>query len=136
MNIYEALSNVKDWRKREYFKWKHNIRYDQRLEKRSEEDFLRYVGRKTMNPFLEFERSPEYKQLLMVYLDSQVANDFDEIYNVVSEKAKQGDEKSIRLFLSMQKDIQSNAKVAAKSLQFVEDDMADDEEEYEELDLS
>ncbi len=135
MNIHEALRHIKDGKKREYFKWKHNV-YTQKVKQRTEQEFLDYVGRRSIESFNKFEKSPEYKQLLMIYLDSKIANDFDEIYSVVSEKAKQGDEKSIRLFLSMQKDIQQMSKVAAKSLQFIDDEIEDYEEEYEDLDLS
>ncbi|MBL5769329.1 hypothetical protein [Heyndrickxia sporothermodurans] len=61
-------------------------------------------------------------------MESKVANDFDDIYRIVTEKAKEGDEKSIRLFLSMQKDIQSNAKLAAKTFEMVEDDEQEDDD--------
>jgi hypothetical protein len=61
-------------------------------------------------------------------LESKVANDFDNIYKIVTDKAKEGDEKSIRLFLSMQKDIQSNAKLAAKTFTVVEDDEQEDDD--------
>ena len=103
MNIYEALKQTEN-KKRVYFEWKHDIRFIQGVPKKSEEDFLRMVGLKTLNGFIKWERSQEYKNLLLLLLDSKVANDFDLIYKNVSDKAKDGDEKFIRLFLSMQKD--------------------------------
>ncbi|ETI68135.1 hypothetical protein [Neobacillus vireti] len=126
MNIYEALKNV-EYKKKLYFEWKHNIRFVQTLPVKTEEEFLRMIGAKTLNGFIKWERSQEYKNLLLLLLESRVANDFDIIYKVVSEKAKDGDEKSIRLFLSMQKDIQVNAKLAAKTFNVVEDDSEDDD---------
>jgi hypothetical protein len=120
MNIYEALKQT-EAKKRLYFEWKYDIRFDQTIPTKSETEFLRMVGLKTLNGFIKWEKSQQYKSLLLLLLESKVANDFDIIYRVVSEKAKDGDEKSIRLFLSMQKDIQVNAKLAAKTFSVVEE---------------
>ncbi|GAA0366897.1 hypothetical protein [Bacillus horti] len=134
MNIYDALKNVRDWKKREYFKWKHDIRYDQRLEKKTEEQFLKSVDKKTMNPYLAWERSPEYKGLLAIYLDSRMANDLEEIYSVVSTKAKEGDSNSVKLFLSLHKEIQQHAKNADKAFKDISDnDETEDEDDGLEL---
>lgn len=111
MNIYQALEHVPKL-KAEYFKWKHDIRFDRRIPKKSDEDFLRLVDKKTLNSFIKWEKSSDYKQLLSIYLDSCIANDMDEIYKKVSEQAKTGDAASVKLFLQMQKDISVNAKNA------------------------
>lgn len=132
MNIHQALNNI-TWKKRYYFQWKHDIRFDRTVPRKTEEEFLRSVNLKTLNSFKQWERTAEYKNLLLLLLESRVANDFDEIYKIVSDKAKDGDEKSIRLFLSIQKDIQQNARLAAKTFEDVDIDV---EEEDEELDLS
>lgn len=115
MNLDEALKSLKNWRFAEYFKWKHEIRYDQRLEKKTEEEFLRAVERKTMNPFIAWERTAEYKKLLTLLLESKLADDMEEIYNIVTRDAKKGNDKAVRLFLTMQKDIQENAKMAKET---------------------
>ncbi|MGM7635491.1 hypothetical protein [Bacillus sp. Hm123] len=130
MNIREALKGV-TWKQAEYFKWKHDIRYQKQLPKKSKEDFLRMVDLKTLNSFIEWERTSEYKNLLLLLLESKVANDMEDIYKIVVDKAKEGDEKSIRLFLTMQKDIQANAKLANKAM--IKEVVEDDEDE---LDLS
>lgn len=130
MNIYNALKNVGDWRKREYFKWKHDIRYDQRLEKKTDEEFVKFIGRKTLNPYIAWERSAEYKGLLAIYLDSRMANDLEKIYSVVSAKAKEGDANCVKLFLSLHKEIQQHAKVANRTFNDIsenEDGIEDDE---------
>ncbi|MGG4508230.1 hypothetical protein ABEP00_20195 [Heyndrickxia sporothermodurans] len=127
MNIHEALQNV-SYKKQEYFKWKHDIRFNQNMPRKTEEEFLKNVELKSLNTFHRWERTQEYKNLLLLLLESKVANDFDDIYRIVTEKAKEGDEKSIRLFLSMQKDIQSNAKLAAKTFEKVEDDESEDDD--------
>lgn len=130
MNLNEAILKL-PFKKQEYFKWKHDIRFDQSAPRKTEEEFLKKVVQlKSLNTFHRWERTQEYKNLLLLLLESRVANDLDDIYRIVTDKAKEGDEKSIRLFLSMQKDIQSNAKLAAKTFTVVED-----EEESEDDDL-
>ncbi|TFJ93647.1 hypothetical protein [Lentibacillus salicampi] len=126
MTVYEALEKI-PFKKREYFKWKHDIRYDQRLEKKSKEDFLRYVHMKTLNSFLKWEKTPEYRQLLMLLLEWRSTDDFEQIYDVVSNKAKEGDEKSIKLFLDLQKQIKQNAK-AVKDLMGNDTEIEDDDD--------
>lgn len=129
MNIHEALKSI-DWQKAEYFKYKFpELRYDQSKPLKSEEDFLRLVNRKSMNPFTKWEKSNEYKNLVQLYLDTKIADDMQEVYQIVSEKAKSGDDKAVRLFLTLQREIQDNAKLAAKTFQ------SNDEEIEEEDDL-
>ncbi|MBB2482971.1 hypothetical protein H5P36_22680 [Bacillus sp. APMAM] len=132
MNIYEALQNV-SYKKQEYFKWKHDIRFNQSIPRKSEEEFLKVVDLKSLNTFHRWERTQEYKNLLLLLLESKVANDFDDIYKKVVEQAKTGDPQSVKLFLQLQKDIQSNAKLAAQTFTSVEDE---DEQEDDDLDLS
>lgn len=120
MNLDEALKNMKAWRLAEYFKWKHEIRYDQTIKKKTEEEFLKSVDRKTLNSFTSWERSAEYKKLLILLLESKLADDMEEIYNIVTKNAKKGDDKSVRLFLSLQKEIMDNAKTARESFKLEE----------------
>lgn len=132
MDIYDALKQT-DYRFREYFKYLHpDLRFDQTKPLKTEEEFLRSVNRKSMAPFHRWEKSAEYKNLLILYLDYKVNDDYEQIYNIVVEKAKQGDEKAIKLFLTLQKDIQNMAKSIKKSF-FVE---KENEEDDHELDLS
>lgn len=132
MDIYDALKQT-DYRFREYFKYLHpDLRFDQTKPLKTEEEFLRSVNRKSMAPFHRWEKSAEYKNLLILYLDYKVNDDFEQIYNIVTEKAKQGDEKAIKLFLTLQKDIQNMAQSIKKSF-FVE---KENEEDDLDLDLT
>jgi two-component sensor histidine kinase len=131
VNIYEALKNT-EWRFAEYFKYKFpDLRYDQSRPLKTEQDFLNLVARKSMNPFLNWEKTQEYKNLLMLYLDTKIADDFQEVYSIVSNKAKQGDEKAIKLFLQLQKEVSSMAKLSAKTFESIEDETEDDELELD-----
>ncbi|MGE6259210.1 hypothetical protein ACQKCU_15110 [Heyndrickxia sporothermodurans] len=131
MNIHEALKNTRP-KFAEYFKYKFpDLRFDQTKPLKNEEDFLKLVDRKSMNPFYRWEKTQEYKNLLTLYLDTKIADDLEKIYSVVSSKAIDGDEKAVRLFLTLQKDIQSSAKLAAETFEKV----IDDEDEQEDDDL-
>jgi hypothetical protein len=127
MNIHEALRKI-DWRKATYFRWKHQIKNgaNEHILKMDEDELLRYTQRKHIDFFKKWEDSQEYQELLMLYLSGKINKDFEEIYSIVTEKAKQGDEKSVRLFLQMQKDIMSYGKALnrtkAKQEQVEEDD--------------
>lgn len=122
MNIHEALKNT-EWRFAEYFKYKFpDLRYDQSRPLKTEQDFLNLVARKSMNPFYKWEKSQQYKNLLMLYLDTKIADDFEEVYRIVSDKAKQGDEKAIKLFLQLQKEVSTMAKLSSKSFESIEEE--------------
>ena len=129
MNIYDALDHLPA-KKKAYFTWKHDIRFKRDNGKKSKEQFLKEVQMKTLDSFIKWERTSQYKSLVMLLLESKIASDFEDVYKVVVDKAKEGDEKSVRLFLSLQKDVQSNAKLAAKTF----DTVIEDEEE-EDADL-
>lgn len=131
MNIYEALKQT-DFRFAEYFRYLHpDLRFDQSKPVKSEQEFLKTVSRKSMSPFYRWEKSNEYKNLLMLYLEYKVNDDYEQIYNIVSDKAKQGDEKAIKIFLTLQKDIQSMANFIKKTFNDIED-----VEEEDDLDVN
>ncbi|MFD2638431.1 hypothetical protein [Piscibacillus salipiscarius] len=131
MNIYQALKKV-SWEKQHYFKYKFpDLRYQKDRPLKTEEQFLKYVNRKTIDSFLNWELTEEYKNLVILYLHSQVADDLLETYKAVSDKAKNGDEKSVKLFLQLKKEINTSSKQVAKQFQ----SPSDDEDDYD-LDLS
>ncbi|OMP66883.1 hypothetical protein [Domibacillus epiphyticus] len=143
MTIYEALRNI-HWKKAEYFKFKFpDVRYDQSVPVKSEDELMKSCHLKSMNSFYAWERTDEYKSLLMLYMASKVSDDFMEIYNIVIEQAKQGDDKAIKTFLSLQKEIRDNAKVAEGALgskkkkkQVEVTEKEDEPDEFDDLDLS
>lgn len=127
MNIYKALKQI-DPKNKMYFQWKFpDTRYFSDREVWTEEQFLRNVQRKTISSFVNWEQTDEYKNLVQLYLNSKLANDFLEIYTNVTQAAKDGDEKSIKLFLGMQKDVQHNAKLASQLLDSKEEIEEDDD---------
>ncbi|MCB7071392.1 hypothetical protein LIZ76_15815 [Caldibacillus sp. 210928-DFI.2.22] len=130
--IFEALKQI-DWQKAEYFRYKFpDLRYYQERPLKTEKEFLHSVNRKSMNPFLKWEKTDEYKSLLMLYLSTKISDDFMDIYNITIDNAKKGDEKAIKIFLQLQREIQQNAKAAGKLFEKVE---IEEEETENDLDL-
>lgn len=122
MNIHEALKTV-SWDRAEYFKYKFpQVRFDQSKPQKSEEEFLKVVGKKTMNPYTRWEKSEEYKALVSLMLQGRSADDLQEVYEVVVANAKTGDDKAVKLFMALQKEIDSYAKMAIKSIEVKEED--------------
>lgn len=106
MDIYEALNKL-SWKKKEYFLWKFNLYVLKNGDEISEEDLCKKIQVKSLAYMRKWEKSPEYLQLVNLYIESQIANDLEQIYRVVSEKALTGDEKAIKLLLDLQKQVRT-----------------------------
>lgn len=131
MELNEALKQIK-FEYALYFKWKFpDLRFDQSEPVKTEKEFLKSVQRKSMNSFKRWERTQEYKALVTLYLNTKVIKDYEEIYQIVSSQAKQGDEKSIKLFIALQKELQSQTKLAASYFSHVDDEVEDDDLDLE-----
>lgn len=124
-NIYEALKTVPQ-KKKLYFLWKHNLSFDQTKAPKSEDEFLQTTGHSSLNTFIRWERSEEYRNLLAILLNTRFDADLEQIYDSLAVKAKEGDDKSIKLLLAIGKDIKNYAKDAAK--QFSKDEEAEDDD--------
>ncbi|RIJ65309.1 hypothetical protein [Rummeliibacillus sp. POC4] len=130
MELNEALKQIK-FEYALYFKYKFpDLRFDQSEPVKTEKEFLKSVQRKSMNSFKRWERTQEYKALVTLYLSTKAIKDYEEIYQIVSEQAKKGEEKSIKLFIALQKDIQSQSKLATSYFNQV-DEVEDDDLELE-----
>lgn len=129
MNINDALGKVK-WEYAAYFRFKFpELKFDQTKECKTEDEFLKSVKRSTFNAFYRWERTDEYKALSTLYLSTKSMKDYEEIYQVVSKKALEGDEKMIKTFLTLQKDINLqvnksiNILLGDKEVEEIDDDL-------------
>lgn len=104
--IHKALEKV-DWRKRAYFMRKFQIRTakNAHILAMSDEEFLKWADRRSFTVFHNWEQTDEYFELYMLYMKLKMQRDLETVYDVVSEKAKQGDEKAVKLFLQLHKDM-------------------------------
>ncbi|GLH62393.1 hypothetical protein [Parageobacillus sp. G301] len=130
MNIYDALKQLPH-DKRYYFQYKHKLYYRQEknAEINSDEEFLKRLGGsspKTMDAFLAWEKTDEYRNLVMLMLQSKLANDLTETYMNVAAKARTGDEKAVKLLLQLSKEINTYANEAKKAFMKDDEEIEDD----------
>ncbi|HLR41275.1 MAG TPA: hypothetical protein VK091_06325 [Virgibacillus sp.] len=133
MNIYQALNKLPDY-KRIYFQWKHQIRFTDEANNKTEEEMLKEINRKTTWGLKRWERSAEYRALVLLLIESKIGKDIEDIYYVTSKKARDGDEKAIKLLLDLHKQIQKDVKIAEDVFENIEKDEESDESDG--LDLS
>jgi len=115
MNIYEALNTV-TWKKKEYFLWKHNLSVLREIPL-TEEEICHKIKSKSLSYMKKWEKTVEYHNLVNIMIESQAGKDLEDIYAIVKEKALTGDEKSIKLLLDLQKQVQAYNKQANKGKQ-------------------
>ena len=130
MDIYEALKQL-TWKKRMYFNWRHDIFYDKSKGTQTEQEIMDKLKVKSMNEYIKWERTPQYMQLLNLFLESKFANDLEKVYNMTAERAvaEDADEKSIKLLLQIQKEIRAFNKAASNIKP------SKSEDEFEDLEL-
>lgn len=112
MNIYEALKQL-NYKKKEYFLWKHNL-HVLRTEPLTEEELCKRIQSKSLSYMKKWEKTEEYHNLVNIMIESQAGKDLEDIYAIVKEKALTGDEKSIKLLLDLQKQVQIHNKQSTK----------------------
>lgn len=130
--VAELNKKTRQHFKVQYFCWKNNL--DSRKEKYSglsEEEFRKRF--KAVNEHWEFlqkwEKSLEYQEWYALYLQYKAKQDFIQMYEAVREKALKGDEKAIKLFLQLQKElkkINKNKDLADEEDISMQTDDADD----------
>ena len=113
MNIYDALNKL-TWKKKDYFLWKHDL-FVLRTEPMSEEELCKRLKVKTLSHMRKWEKTSEYLALVQLYIESQSAKDLEDIYKIVREKALDGDEKSIKMLLDLQKQARTFNKTVISS---------------------
>lgn len=124
MTLKEALKKITK-ENRMYFNYKFpDTRFNQTIQPKNEEEFLISVGRKTMNGFTNWEKTPEYANLVALYLQSKMIDDIYKIYDVVRVKALEGDSKSITDFLKLNKEINTIVKAGRE---LVEEEIEEDD---------
>jgi len=75
----------------------------------------------------QWENTEEYAELMNLLLLEKSNKDFVEIYNVISEKAKQGDDKAVKTFLALQNELKKSIK-AKKSNKAEKEEIEEDDD--------
>lgn len=69
-----------------------------------------------MDGFKTWEKTPEYNMFLALYLEQKAIKDIYDVYEVVKADALKGDDKSVKLLLSLNKEIKSIVNSNKESL--------------------
>lgn len=126
MNIYDVIAKL-SMPKSQYVKYKFNLWFDTN-KTMTEEEFLKTVNKKTMNSFHRWERTDEFRHIASMVLATKTAQDLIDMYEAVRDKAIKGDEKSVKLLLTLQKEIDHQKQQALKAFgNIVEQDEEDDD---------
>lgn len=108
-------------KKRLYFEYLYpDLRFVSDNEPLTKERLMKRCNVKTLDTFKAWERTEQFQQLKAMYYQQKANVDFYTMYEEVSKKAKEGDEKAVKLFLTLTKELKSMAK--AKTSNVVEDD--------------
>lgn len=128
--IHKALEKV-DWRKRAYFMRKFQIRTPKNAHilAMSDEEFLKWADRRSFTVFENWEQTDEYFELYMIYMRGKMQRDLETVYDVVSEKAKQGDEKAVKLFLQIHKDMTQLQKAMNQTNKKQQEEVQEDDDD-------
>lgn len=120
--VYKLTSN----RRRIYFLWKNKLSNNKtNYGEWSREDIKNKFfngSEEALNRMELWEKSDEYARLMYILTKERMNSDFFDIYDSIVDKAKTGDEKSIRTFLMLQKEVKSNLKELNSKPQEIEED--------------
>jgi hypothetical protein len=126
MNIYDVIAKM-PLPKQQYVKYKFNLWFDTK-KTMTEEEFLKTVNKKTMNSFNKWERTDEFRHIASMVFATKTAQDLIDMYEAVRDKAVNGDEKSVKLLLTLQKEIDHHKKQALKAFGDNVEQVDDDDE--------
>lgn len=113
LTLKKALCNIK-MEKRYYFMWKHGMKtwardYSTITEEQFKEKYCKGSEIKYKN-LQDWEKTEEYQNLLNLKMAEGMTADIFKIYNVVKDKALEGDDKAIKTLLMLQKEVKKNLK--------------------------
>ena len=113
LTLKKALCNIK-LEKRYYFMWKHSMKtcvrdYSTFTEEQFKEKYCKGSEIKYKN-LQDWEKTEEYQNLLNLKMAEGMTADIFKIYNVVKDKALEGDDKAIKTLLMLQKEVKKNLK--------------------------
>lgn len=130
ITLDEALTKLPE-KKRIWFKYLFpDTRPDQT--KPTLEKTMANTSIKTEFPIIRWQQTQEFKWLVALYLSGKTANDLLDMYAAVKENAIKGDEKSVKLLLQLQREIELQKKEAIKEI-LAKD--KSDKDKYDDLDV-
>ena len=133
--LKQYWKNTTNYPKYAYFMWKNKLANSNRdFSKFTEQDIIDKYCKGSMIKYgnlKQWENTEEYAELMNLLLLERSNKDFVEIYNVVSEEAKKGNDKAIKTFLTLKQELEKQYKAKKKSNK----QEIEEQEEIEEDDL-
>jgi len=128
--LKQYWKNTTTYPKYAYFMWKNKLANANRdFSEFTEQDIIDKYCKGSLKKYgnlKQWENTEEYAELMNLLLLEKSNKDFVEIYNAVSEKAKQGDEKAVKTFLTLQNEIRKSVK-NKKSNKAEQEEVEDDD---------
>ncbi len=114
MKLLQEIYKLTSHRRRIYFLWRNKLSNNKTdYGEWSREDIINKFFQGSEEAFKRmelWEKSDEYARLMYILTKERMNSDFFDIYDSIVDKAKAGDEKSIKTFLILQKEVKSNLK--------------------------
>lgn len=112
--------------KKAYFMWKHGL-------SNKITDYSQFTREEIINKAFNgeeiklqrmknWEKTEEYSKLVYLMLKERYPQDFTEIYEIVLQSAKKGDDKSIKTLLMLQKELKVSLNYLTKCKSEIEED--------------
>lgn len=133
MTVEEMLKQL-PYKRALYIKYKFNLWFG-REKPPTEKEFLKMVDLKTMNGYVRWERTAEFKHITSIVLATKQAEDLILIYNLCKKKVENSNSpepKDIDMLLKLQKEINLHKKEAEN---YFKRHGTDQQEEHDDLEL-
>jgi len=129
--LKQYWKNTTNYPKYAYFMWRNGLSNSNRnFADFTEEDIIEKYCKGSLKKYgnlKQWENTEEYAELMNLLLLERSNKDFVEIYNAVSEKAKQGDDKAVKTFLSLQNELKKSVKTKTKKVNKEEEEEQEDD---------
>jgi len=130
--LKQYWKNTTNYPKYAYFMWKNGLSNSNRnFSEFTEQDIIEKYCKGSMKKYgnlKQWENTEEYAELMNLLILERSNKDFVEIYNAVSEKAKQGDDKAIKTFLVLQNELKKSVKTKTKKVNKEEEEEQEDDD--------
>jgi len=129
--LKQYWKNTTTYPKYAYFMWRNKLANSNRdFADFTEQDIIDKYCKGSLKKYgnlKQWENTEEYAELMNLLLLEKSNKDFVEIYNAVSEKAKQGDDKAIKTFLTLKQELEKNYKSTKKSNKAEQEEVEEDD---------
>lgn len=130
--LKQYWKNTTNYPKYAYFMWRNGLSNSNRdFSEFTEQDIIEKYCKGSLIKYgnlKQWENTEEYAELMNLLLLEKSNKDFVDIYNVVSEKAKQGDDKAIKTFLLLKDELKKSVKTKTKKVNKEEEEEQEDDD--------